>query len=93
MAIGYSQPEQLLRDSSICHLKFMLSWQEFLDHGLPRERRSRVDLVGKPSRGDAQRWNVFVHQLNNLGRLSALRCDSWPAFSNPTPDHCHDSDA
>ena len=72
MVIGYSQPEQLLRNRSIRHLKFMLSWQEFLDQGLPCERMSRVDLVGRPSGADAKRWRVFVDQLNKLGRLSAL---------------------
>ena len=71
MVIGYSQPEQLLRNRSIRHLKFLLTWQEFLDQGLPCERVSRVQLAGKPSRTDAERWSSFVNDLQRLGRLKA----------------------
>lgn len=69
MVVGYFKPEQLLYNRSICHLKFLLSWQEFLDQGLPCERVSRVDLVGELSSADAERWRGFVDQLKVLGRL------------------------
>ena len=69
MVVGYSQPEQLLRNRSTRHLKVLLSWQEFLDQGLPCERVSRLDLVGEPSSTDAERWSTFVNELERLGRL------------------------
>ena len=69
MVVGYSQPEQLLHNRSTRHLKLLLTWEEFLDQGLPCERVSRVDLVGKPPRADAERWREFVDQLEALGRL------------------------
>ena len=73
MVVGYSRPEQLLHNRSISHLKFLLSWQEFLDQGLPCERVSRVELVGEPSSSDAERWGEFVDQIGTLGRLSSLQ--------------------
>ena len=69
MVVGYSQPEQLLRNRSTCHLKVLLTWQEFLDQGLPSERVSRLDLVGEPPSTDAERWSRFVNELQRLGRL------------------------
>ena len=69
MVVGYFKPEQLLLNRSIRHLKFLLTWQEFLDQGLPCERVSRAELVGEPSSADAERWSVFVDQLKALGRL------------------------
>ena len=72
MVVGYSRPEQLLHNRSIRHLKFLLSWQEFLDQGLPCERVSRVELVGEPSSAEAEHWGEFIDQLGTLGRLVAL---------------------
>ena len=72
MVVGYSQPEQLLCNRSTRHLKVLLTWQEFLDQGLPCERVSRLDLVGEPSSTDAERWGEFVDQLKALGRLSLV---------------------
>ena len=69
IVVGYSQPEQLLHNRSTCHLKVLLTWQEFLDQGLPSERVSRVDLVGEPPSTDAERWCEFVDQLKASGRL------------------------
>ena len=69
MVVGYSQPEQLLHNRSIRHLKVLLTWQEFLDQGLPCERVSRVQLAGKPSSTDAERWRSFLNELQSLGRL------------------------
>ena len=69
MVVGYSQPEQLLRNRSTRHLKVLLTWQEFLDQGLPCERVSRLDLVGEPSSADAERWSRFVNELERLGNL------------------------
>ena len=69
MLVGYCQPEQLLHNRSTRHLKFLLSWQEFLDQGLPCERVIRVGLVGEPSSADAERWSTFVNELERLGRL------------------------
>ena len=69
MVVGYSQPEQLLCNRSTRHLKVLLTWQEFLDQGLPCERVSRLDLVGEPSSADAERWSTFVNELERLGRL------------------------
>ena len=69
MVVGYSQPEQLLHNRSTRHLKVLLSWQEFLNQGLPCERVSRVDLVGEPPNTDAERWREFVDQLKASGRL------------------------
>ena len=69
MVVGYCQPEQLLHNRSTRHLKVLLSWQEFLDQGLPCERVSRLDLVGEPSSTDAERWRRFVNELERLGRL------------------------
>ena len=51
------------------HLKFLLTWQEFLDQGLPCERLSRVDLVGEPSSAGAECWRGFVDQLEASGRV------------------------
>ena len=69
MLVGYCQPEQLLHNRSTRHLKFLLSWQEFLDQGLPCERVSRVVLVGELPGADAERWSTFVNELERLGRL------------------------
>ena len=69
MLVGYCQPEQLLHNRSIRHLKVLLSWQEFLDQGLPCERVSRVVLVGELPGADAERWSTFVNELERLGRL------------------------
>jgi len=69
MVVGYSQPEQLLHNRSTCHLKFLLTWEEFLDQGLPCERLSRVALVGEASSAEAKRWREFVDQLKALGRV------------------------
>ena len=69
MLVGYCQPEQLLHNRSIRHLKVLLSWQEFLDQGLPCERVSRVELVGELPGADAERWSTFVNELERLGRL------------------------
>ena len=69
MLVGYCQPEQLLHNRSIRHLKVLLSWQEFLDQGLPCERVSRVVLVGDLPGAEAERWSTFVNELERLGRL------------------------
>ena len=69
MVVGYSQPEQLLRNRSTRHVKFLLTWQEFLDQGLPCERVSRVELVGEASSAETERWREFVDQLKALGRV------------------------
>ena len=69
MLVGYCHPDQLLHNRSIRHLKVLLSWQEFLDQGLPCERVSRVDLVGELPGADAERWSTFVNELERLGRL------------------------
>ena len=69
MVVGYSQPEQLLHNRAIRHLKVLITWQEFLDQGLPCERVSRVQLAGKPSSTDAERWSSFLNELQSLGRL------------------------